>query len=138
MSKTHSSDNKGLFTIALKAIGFAWSTNRSLFLWLIFLNVFNGSIVYLQFTSFSAIVDGIIGIKQGTATIHDLIRSAVVLGISFLLPTLLSNFVGFLRTRFRMTQDLHLDMYRVDKQSALDIGTIESSNYQNLLRSAHE
>jgi ABC-type multidrug transport system fused ATPase/permease subunit len=138
MSTNQSPDNKGLFPIALKAIGFAWRTNRSLFLWLILLNIFNGSIVYLQFTSFSAIVDGIIGIKQGTETIHSLIRSAIILGISFLLPTLLSNLVGFLRNRFRMTQDLHLDMYRVDKQSALDIGTIESSSYQNLLRSAHE
>ncbi|HTF20834.1 MAG TPA: ABC transporter ATP-binding protein [Chryseolinea sp.] len=135
---SHPTDDKGLFAVAIKAIGFAWRTSRPLFLWLIFLNIFSGSIVYLQFTSFSAIVDEIIGIKRGTSTTDELIRSSVILGGSFLVPTLLSNVVGFLRNKFRMTQDLHLDMYRVDKQSSLDIGTIESSSYQNLLRSAHE
>ncbi|MEJ1237530.1 ABC transporter ATP-binding protein [Chryseolinea sp. T2] len=138
MSKDNTPHDKGLFAIAFKAIGFAWRTDRKTFLLLILLNVFNGSIVYLQFTSFSAIVDDIIAIKQGTSTMNDLIRSAVILGLSFLVPTLLANLVGFLRTKFRMAQDLYLDMYRVDKQSALDIGTIESSSYQNLLRSAHE
>ncbi len=98
-------DDKVLFAVAIKAIGFAWRTSRSLFLWLIFLNIFNGSIVYLQFTSFSAIVDEIIGIKRGTSTIDDLIGSSVILGGSFLVPTLLSNVVGFLRNKFRMTQD---------------------------------
>lgn len=138
MAKGDLPDSKGLFAIAVKAIGFAWATKRPLFLWLILLNVFNGSIVYLQFTSFSSIVDEIIGIRQGTSTTSDLIQSSIILGIAFLLPTLLANVAGFLRNKFRMMQNLHLDMYRVEKQSALDIGTIESSAYQNLLRSAHE
>lgn len=138
MTKEQSPESKSLFAVSVKAIGFAWRTDRTLFLWLILLNVFNGSIVYLQFTSFSAIVDVIISIKRGTSTTDDLVQSAIVLGFSFLLPTLLGNVVGFLRNKFRMAQDLHLDMYRVDKQSGLDIGTIESSTYQNLLRSAHE
>lgn len=138
MTKEQSPESKSLFAVSVKAIGFAWRTDRTLFLWLILLNVFNGSIVYLQFTSFSAIVDVIISIKRGTSTTDDLVQSAIVLGFSFLLPTLLGNVVGFLRNKFRMAQDLHLDMYRVDKQSGLDIGTIESSAYQNLLRSAHE
>jgi ATP-binding cassette subfamily B protein len=138
VSRVNAPNDKGLFAIAYQAIGFAWRTDRRLFLSLIFLNVFNGSIVYLQFTSFSSIVDHIIGIKQGTSTMNELIRSAFILGLSFLVPTLLGNVVGFLRNKFRMAQDLYLDMYRVEKQSALDIGTIESSSYQNLLRSAHE
>ena len=138
MSSDKTPNDKSLFAIAIKAIGFAWRTDRRLFVALIFLNVFNGAIVYLQFTSFSSIVDEIIGIKQGTSATNDLIRSAITLGFSFLVPTLLSNVVGYLRNKFRMTQDLHLDMYRVERQSALDIGTIESSSYQNLLRSAHE
>ena len=71
--------NKNLFAVVLKSIGFAWSTNRKLFLVLILLNVFQGAIVYLQFASFSAIVDGIIGIKQGIYTIGDLVQSSVLL-----------------------------------------------------------
>jgi hypothetical protein len=37
-----------------------------------------------------------------------------------------------------MNLDLQLDLYKIDKQSELDIGTIESNSYQNLLRSAQE
>src|SRR6185503_13873448 len=34
--------------------------------------------------------------------------------------------------------DMQLDMHRIDKQSELDIGVIESNSYQTLLRSAQE
>jgi hypothetical protein len=79
--------SKNLFAVVLKSIGFAWRTNRKLFLVLISLNIFQGSIVYLQFASFSAIVDIIIGIKQGVNTAVDLVQSSVILGLSFLFPT---------------------------------------------------
>jgi ABC-type multidrug transport system fused ATPase/permease subunit len=127
-----------MFAIALKSISFAWQTNRALFLLLIFFNIFQGSIVYLQFTSFSAIVDEIIRIKQGLSTTNGLIVSSVTLGLSFLVPLILTNIVSHYRMRFRMQQSLHLEMYKIDKQGALDIGTIESSYYQNLLRGAQE
>lgn len=130
--------NKNLFAVVLKSIGFAWRTNRRLFLLLILLNVFQGAIVYLQFASFSAIVDTIIGIKQGINTTRDLVQSSVLLGLSFLFPSVAGNVVSYYRTRFRLEQDLQLDLYRIEKQSSLDIGTLESSSYQNLLRSAHE
>ena len=130
--------NKYLFAVVVKAIGFAWRTNRKLFLTLITLNVFQGSIVYLQFASFSAIVDAIIGIKQGVNTTSDLLRASVFLGLSFLLPSVVANIVTYYRTKFRLAQDLQLDLYRIEKQGSLDIGTLESASYQNLLRSAHE
>jgi ABC-type multidrug transport system fused ATPase/permease subunit len=129
---------KNIFTIALKSIAFAWQTNRTLFLLLIVLNIFQGAVVYLQFASFSSIVDEIVAIKQGASDTHQLIISAVTLGLSFLFPTILGNVVGYYRNKFRMGLDLHLDLYKIDKQSSLDIGTIESTSYQNLLRSAHE
>jgi hypothetical protein len=53
-----------MFTIVFKSVAFAWETNRKLFLLLIGLNIFLGSIVYVQFASFSSIVDSIIAIKQ--------------------------------------------------------------------------
>jgi ATP-binding cassette subfamily B protein len=130
--------NKNLFSVVAKAIGFAWRTNRKLLLTLILLNIFQGSIVYLQFASFSAIVDDIIGIKQGILTVRDLMEASIILGFSFLLPSIAGNVVTYYRTRFRLEQDLHLDLYRIEKQGSLDIGTLESSSYQNLLRSAHE
>ena len=57
-----------MFSVAVKSIAFAWQTNRTLLLLLILLNIFQGSVVYLQFTSFSSIVDEIIKIKLGTGT----------------------------------------------------------------------
>jgi ABC-type multidrug transport system fused ATPase/permease subunit len=129
---------RNIFTVALKSIGFAWQTNRKLLIALLILNVFQGAIVYLQFTSFSAIVDEIVKIKQGIAQYDLLIRQSIILGFSFLVPTLLSNVVSHYRMKFRMQQGVQLEMYKIDKQGALDIGTIESNSYQTLLRGAQE
>jgi ABC-type multidrug transport system fused ATPase/permease subunit len=138
MNPQANSTTQGIFTTALRSVSFAWQTNRKLFILLILLNIFQGSVVYLQFTSFASIVDKIIEIKQGTSSLTSLITSSVILGLSFLIPTLLSNLVAFLRSKFRLQQGVQLEMYKIDKQGALDIGTIESSYYQNLLRGAQE
>ena len=67
-----------------------------------------------------------------------LIQSSIILGVSFLVPTFLSNLANYFRSKFRLDLDMQLDMYRIDKQSELDIGVIESNSYQTLLRSAQE
>ncbi len=127
-----------MFSVALKSIAFAWQTNRKLLVILILLNIFQGSVIYLQFTTFSAIVDEIIKIKLGTGTVRDLIDSSVILGLSFLVPSIVGNFVSHFRNKFRLQQGVQLELYKIDKQSALDIGTIESNSYQTLLRGAQE
>jgi ABC-type multidrug transport system fused ATPase/permease subunit len=129
---------KNIFSVAVKSIDFAWQTNKTLFILLIAFNIFLGSVVYLQFTSFSAIVDEIILIQKGESELTDLIQSSIILGLSFLLPTIIQNVVSFYRNKFRLAQGVQLEMYKIEKQSALDIGTIESSTYQNLLRGAKE
>lgn len=129
---------RNIFSVAVKSVGFAWRTNKGLFLLLILLNIFQGSIVYLQFTSFSAIVDEIILIKQGTSTMDGLFRSSIILGLAFLVPTMMSNLVNYCRAKFRLELDMQLDLHKIDKQSELDIGVIESNSYQTLLRSAQE
>jgi ABC-type multidrug transport system fused ATPase/permease subunit len=131
-------NNKHIFTVAIKSVGFAWRTNKLLFLVLILLNVFQGSVVYLQFTSFSTIVDTIIEIRLGKSMLQDLIYPSVILGASFLVPTLASNALNFFRSKFRLDLDMQLDLHKIDKQGELDIGVIESNSYQNLLRSAQE
>lgn len=105
---------------------------------LILLNIFQGSVVYLQFTSFSEIVDEIVKIKQGISGTAGLIRSSIVLGLSFLVPTIVGNIAGYYRMKFRMQQSVQLELYKIDKQGGLDIGTIESNSYQTLLRGAQE
>jgi ATP-binding cassette subfamily B protein len=129
---------KNMFAIALRAVAFAWQTNRGLLLLLILLNIFQGSVVYLQFTSFASIVDEIIKIKDGAGSTRPLIISSIILGLSFLVPMIVGNITSHYRMIFRMHQNVNLELYKIDKQGGLDIGTIESSSYQNLLRSAHE
>jgi ABC-type multidrug transport system fused ATPase/permease subunit len=129
---------KNVFNIAMKSLAFAWQTNKKMVLLMILLNIFQGSIVYMQFTTFSAIVDEIVLIKQGTGTMNALIQYSVLMGLSFLVPTIVSNIAGYSRMKFRMQQAVQLEMYKIDKQGNLDIGTIESSSYQNLLRGAQE
>jgi ABC-type multidrug transport system fused ATPase/permease subunit len=129
---------KNIFDVALKSIAFAWQTNRTLFLLIIFMNMFMGGVVYLQFSTFSAIVDEIVRIRQGATDISPLIRTSVILGLSFLIPTIVGNMLAYSRVIFRMQQSLQLEMYKIEKQGALDIGTIESNSYQTLLRGAKE
>jgi ABC-type multidrug transport system fused ATPase/permease subunit len=129
---------RNMFTIAGKAIAFAWETNRKLFLILVVLYIFQGSVVYLQFTSFASIVDEIILIQRGAGSMSHLVQTAIVLGLSFLVPMVTGNIVQHYRMIFRMQQNLQLEMYKIDRQGGLDIGTVESSSYQNLLRGAQE
>jgi ABC-type multidrug transport system fused ATPase/permease subunit len=129
---------RNIFTVAVKSFGFAWQTNRTLLLILLSMNVFQGAIVYLQFTSFSAIVDEIVRIKQDTGSVESLIWSSVTLGLAFLVPTLVGNVVSHYRMKFRMQQGIQLELYKIEKQGGLDIGTIESNSYQTLLRGAQE
>src|SRR5690349_21464763 len=110
-------NTRNVFSIAFKAITFAWTTNRSLFILLIVLNLFLGGIVYLQFTSFSHIVDEIIAIKQGSGSMDALIRTSIILGLSFVIPSVLGNVSSFSRNKFRLHQDRQLDLFKIEKQS---------------------
>lgn len=127
-----------MFGVAIKSIGFAWQTNRRLLILLMVFNIFQGAVVYLQFTSFAAIVDEIIKIKQGMGKTSQLIWQSVILGLSFLVPLIIGNIGSHYRMIFRMQQSVQFDLYKIERQGKLDIGTIESSSYQNLLRSAKE
>ncbi len=133
-----SMNNQNLFSVATRSVAFAWRTNRKFFILIILLNVFQAAIVYLQFTSFASIVDEIIAIKKEGVDYSGLIRSSIVLGLSFLLPTILGNVQSYLRAMFRLQQGMELEMYKIEKQAGLDIGTIESNSYQTLLRGAKE
>ncbi len=130
--------SRNIFSVAWKSIGFAWQTNPLFFVLIMVLNMFMGAVVYVQFSSFSAIVDEIIRIKQGVSGYEPLIRASIILGLSFLIPTILGNVLSYIRMKFRMQQGIQLEMYKIERQGALDIGTIESNSYQTLLRGAQE
>src|SRR5688572_10735253 len=88
---------RNMFTTAGKAIAFAWDTNRKLFLVLIMLYIFQGSVVFLQYTSFASIVDEIILIQQGNGSMRYLWQTAIILGLSFLVPMITNNILQHYR-----------------------------------------
>jgi len=127
-----------VFTLIHKSVGLARKTNPRLFAVLILLNLFQGAFVYLQFTSFSDIVDGIAATKAGMISATDLISPGIVLAVSFVVPAIIGNVITYGRNKFRLQMDLQIDLYRIEQQSTLDIATLESSYYQNLLKGAQE
>ncbi len=129
---------KNVFELALKTIVFAWKTNPVVFLLIIALNICVGSIVYLQFVSFSLMVDQIIKINQGATDSTRLVAIASLLVISFLVPSVFANLVNYYKARFKLEFTLKLELTRIEKQGSLDISTIESDSFQNLLKSAKE
>jgi ATP-binding cassette subfamily B protein len=104
-----------MFSIAIKSIAFAWQTNRRLLILLMVFNIFQGAVVYLQFTSFASIVDEIIKIKQGTSQTSQLVWSAVLLGLSFLVPLFVGNIASHYRMVFRMQQSVQLELYKIER-----------------------
>lgn len=115
-----------------------FTDSKNLFTALIMFNIFLGAVVYIQFAAFSAIVDDIVNIRQDVGYIEQLAIPLLVLGLSFLAPSILNSISVFCKSKFKMQQTNFLDLCRVEKQGSLDIGTLESNTYQNLLRSAHE
>ncbi len=130
----------GIFTVTAKAIRFALTTQPKKFISLIALSGLLGGLVYVQFTSFSAVVDEIIAIKNsGVFSIsQNLVRQVSILGISFLLPAILEALFTFGRQSFRERQMTDIQVYKMQKQANLDIATVESSWYQNKLQQAQE
>jgi ABC-type multidrug transport system fused ATPase/permease subunit len=125
-------------SVIIRSTQFALKPNSVLFLTLTLINIFQAAVVYVQFGTFSIIVDEIIEINNGTARTQQLLMPMLGLCASFIAPSLLNSIGTFYRAKFKMQQTDFLDLYRIEKQGSLDIGTLESSSYQNLLRSAHE
>jgi ABC-type multidrug transport system fused ATPase/permease subunit len=128
------------FSIVKKSMSFAIKTQPARFVFLIFLSGLLGGLVYVQFTSFSAVVDEIIKIKNsGIAGVTpNLIRQVVILGASFLLPAILDTIFLYGRQKFRARQITSIVLHRIEKQASLDIATVESSWYQNKLQQANQ
>jgi ABC-type multidrug transport system fused ATPase/permease subunit len=128
------------FSIVKKSMSFAVKTQPTRFIFLIILSGLLGGLVYVQFTSFSAVVDEIIKIKNsGINTVTpNLIRQVIILGTSFLLPAILDTVYMYGRQKFRARQITSIVLHRIEKQASLDIATVESSWYQNKLQQANQ
>ncbi len=131
-------ESKSTIGTIRKCLDFTWKTNRNVFLILVAFSIIQNAMVYVQFISFASIVNAIVKLKQDGSATDELFFASIVLVFSFLVPTVLTNAGLFYRGKFRRDNNYQLTVYKIEKQSLLDIGTIESSSYQNLLRSAKE
>jgi ATP-binding cassette subfamily B protein len=93
----------------------------------------------LQLSSFSKIVDQIIFIKNnGGILTRALYEQSVVLGLSFLIPAMLQSLQSRVFNKLRMRNSTDIQLYRIDTLANLDIGTLESAEFQTKLERANQ
>lgn len=117
------------------SIKFAWKHIPGLTFIYTVLQVVSGFTALLQIGSLASVIN-IISVDP---TNKALILTAIIKLIFFiLLPQLLTVLQSYFDTLIRFALIRELTIYEVEQQSALDIATVESSAYQNLLRRAQE
>lgn len=125
------------FSTVRKAVLFAYKNEKKLVLYTFSLSIILAAIVYLQATSFSVIVNQIIYIQAHhlgiTAT---LIRQAVILGLSFLIPAILQNLQSKYVNALDVKMGTHIQLLQIDSYASLDIGTVEGTEFQTKLQRA--
>lgn len=93
----------------------------------------------LQLTSFSKVIDEIVLIqRQGGILTHNFFVQMGILTLSFLLPAIMQNFMSRYIQSLRLRYITHASMLRIDVFSNLDVGTIESSEFQTKLERAQQ
>lgn len=105
----------------------------------IILNILLAGLIFLQLTSFSKIIDEIVTIKlNGGFITQALITQSIILGLSFLIPAILQNFYNRFSEDLRMRYGTHVQLWRIDVVSKLDVGTIEGTEFQTKLERAEQ
>lgn len=93
----------------------------------------------LQLTSFSKVIDEIVLIqRQGGILTHNFFVQMGILTLSFILPAIMQNFMSRYIQSLRLRYITHASMLRIDIFSNLDVGTIESSEFQTKLERAQQ
>lgn len=120
-----------LFRTIWRTLAFAWKNERTLFICKLLFSIAGAILVYVQLVSFSSIVDEIVRIKQLSLGItKDLIRNGIILGASFLVPSVISNLDALFDTMLRNKVGTKMNLHLVDVYSNLDIGTFEGPDFQ--------
>lgn len=93
----------------------------------------------VQLASFSKIVDEIVFIQRngGVLTKAFFIQMGI-LALSFLIPNILRNLMGRFTQSLRLKYSTHSSLLRLNVFSKLDIGTIESAEFQTKLERAQQ
>lgn len=137
VKQEHVNNYKTVFRPLIKAAKYAWQWDKTNFSLLCFLTIILGASAYLQYASFSQIVDKIIALKNGVGTYEGIIKSTGILLVTFLIPSILRQIQQYVFVLFRFTCMRRLSLLSIDEQAKLDIGTIESAVFQDLVVKAN-
>lgn len=122
---------KDIFSTSKRALGLAWKQERKLFLSTLILTVILAAVTYAQLASFSNIVNEIVRMQKLSLGITSvLVKQAIFLGFSFLIPTVLQNLLSRDSTALSIRMGTHNQLLQVDSYSGLDIGTIQGTEFQ--------
>jgi ABC-type multidrug transport system fused ATPase/permease subunit len=125
---------KDIVATVKKSVTFVWKHEPKLLVIYLVILLVSASVVYLQLTSFSNIVNELIRIQANGADIsRALIQQVVFLAVSFLIPSVFNNLETFYAQTLRNKLNVALNLHRVDVFSKLDIGTVEGTEFQNKL-----
>lgn len=130
---------KSIFLTAKRAFLFGFKKEPGLMTINLVLNIVLAALVYLQLSSFSKVVDEIIFIKANEGFLTKaLLYNSIILGLSFLIPAVLQNLHNRFAENLRMKYGTHAQLLRVDSISKLDVGTIESTEFQTKIERAEQ
>lgn len=126
-----------ILVTAQKSVRFAWKHEKKTLLIYLAILAVCASVVFLQLTSFSNIVDELIRIQaNGGVITKELIRQTLLLAVFFLIPSVFNNLDSFYGPNLKNKLNIALNLHRVDAFSKLDIGTVESTEFQNKMEFA--
>jgi len=130
---------KDLIRSIRRAIYFGWTNEKSVSIMYTFLSICTSLLPYLQFASFAKIVDDIVIIsKTGSGITNSLFVHGILLGVSLIFPQIVSNARGYFETLKRTRINTMLNMWFIERTINVDIGVIESSEYQTRLQNAQQ
>jgi ATP-binding cassette subfamily B protein len=116
----------------------AWKHQPVRLVILILLSIVTGAISYLQNGLFARLIDATIAYTQsGTGLRIVFITAGLLIGAGAV-PSVVGIIDTFVDTTFRFNFITQLDLYFFGKISLLDVATVESSRYQELMQKANE
>lgn len=128
---------KTIFRPMVRALELGWRWNRGQIIAISILTILLGSSAYLQYASFSKIVDEIIHLKEVGGSLKILFNSSILLLLTFLIPAILRELQQFIFVKLRFSYIRNLNLLAIEEQSKLDIATIESTEFQDLMTKAN-
>jgi ABC-type multidrug transport system fused ATPase/permease subunit len=137
MITEHVNNYKTIFKPLQRALVLGWKWEKKLLIVVSFFTIILGASAYLQYASFSKIVDEIIRLQKSPGSYDVLIRNGILLLVTFLVPTLVREIQQYLLVELRFKFARKITLLSIEEQSKLDIATIESAHFQDLMTKAN-